>query len=194
MGIVKTLRQSTLPFIDLSSRQTFIANMMFMHGLMVASEDLIDVALSTNRCELPLIEYFTTHREEERDHAQWLRDDLESVGITIPRVHWQAASIAGTQYYLIKHVSPHALIGYMAALEHKPMPLVTVAELEKRYGKSLLRTVRYHSEHDIDHTRDLLAFVRSASFLDMPLITETTTKTLEAITSVASTWRRASNA
>ena len=64
--------------------------------------------------------------------------------------------MAGSQYYLIYHVDPAALLGYMAALECFPMPLEQVEALERAHGADLCRTLRYHAAHDIEHGSGVL--------------------------------------
>lgn len=146
----------------------FTDNLVFMYGVIIASEQLIEEAL-TEKMPDALHDYYLKHLAEERNHASWLLDDLKSVGVT-PGLDWDATKLVGMQYYLIKHVSPDALLGYMLALEGKPMPLKLVAELETRHGKKLLRTLRYHAEHDVQHSSDLYEFIETTPGLNFDLI------------------------
>lgn len=166
MTVLEAINRYPLPQLDIHNRAIFIGNLLFVHSLMLASEDLIETALAQ---ELPdnLRGYFNEHLAEERNHAIWLQADLRSLGVE-PRLDWNAAQIAGTQYYLIKHVDPKALLGYMAALECRPMSMEHVEYLESLYGLEAMRCMRYHAVHDQDHGKELLEFIDT--FEDQDLI------------------------
>jgi Iron-containing redox enzyme len=142
-----------------TSKEALLANLVFTHQVITASEGLMEdaIALSSG----PLKAYLAGHLEEERGHAQWLADDLKTAGIdmqTMPKIR-RAVEMAGAQYYLIKHVSPLSLLGYMAVLEGLPVALETVADMEAKHGTDLLRTLRYHAEHDLNHRKELFAVI-----------------------------------
>lgn len=140
----------------------FIANLIFLYHIMVASEPLLRVAIYESR-DLRLRKYFEKHLEEERDHAKWLANDLKSVGIDVGHTEppLVAIQMAGSLYYLIYHVHPAALLGYMRVLESYEMTPQQWAKLEKEYPASLLRTVKYHVDHDPDHLKDINAIIES---------------------------------
>ncbi|MEB0057317.1 hypothetical protein QN413_10925 [Variovorax sp. LG9.2] len=128
-----------------------------MYHTIRASEDLLKCAIEKAIPGTELHAYLEEHLEEERQHEKWLAEDLLSVGFdvhltSIPR---EAVQMAGSMFYLVRLVHPRALLGYMAVLEFFPMPLEAVEILEEIHGKSLLRCLRYHAEHDIDHAHDL---------------------------------------
>lgn len=122
----------------------------FTLQVITATERLLQEAAV--EAEGPLCAYFLDHWDEERDHAKWLAEDLD--GFTVP-LDAVAVAMAGSQYYLIKHVHPACLLGYMLALED-PMPLAAIEELEAIHGKSLLRTLRLHAEIDGGHREEIL--------------------------------------
>jgi len=126
-------------------------NLAFVHQVIVASERLLEEAYTESKDE-ELKEYFLSHLKEEANHAQWLKEDLAGFSIGLNAT---AVSMAGSQYYLIKHVHPACLLGYMLALE-KPIAMELVDELEKTHGKPILRTLRIHAENDPAHYADLL--------------------------------------
>jgi hypothetical protein len=145
--------------IDFADRRIVLANLIFVHQVIVASERLLEEAVKVSTGTLR--DYYVAHLEEERGHEKWLAADLASAGINIaaiPRIQ-QAVELAGSQYYFLNHVGPHALLGYMLVLEGFPLPRSTIELLEKLHGKSLLRTLVYHSEHDVDHSHDLFAAI-----------------------------------
>lgn len=159
-AVLSALRQQPVPKIDLRVREAFVFNMLFAHALMIASENLIKEVLGRTIEEKPLRDFYEKHLSDERDHALWMSEDLRELGET-PTFNWKAAQIAGTQYYIVRHGDPRALLGYMAALECRPMALAHVVELEKLYGANALRTVRYHAEHDIEHGMELLRLIET---------------------------------
>lgn len=152
-----------MPRVDLRSRTTLVDNLIFAHQIIVASEQLLDFAVHRlaaeprSGFEAVLLQYFRDHAEEERGHAAWLVRDLATAGATVADrpLSWDAVQAVGAQYYLVLHAHPVALLGYMAALEGAPMPIADVDALEALHGPELLRTLRYHAEHDVGHCADL---------------------------------------
>ena len=145
---------------NLLQRPVFQANMTFLYHMMKASESLLLIARQMTMDPF-LKTYYDNHLEEERGHAQWLQRDLIEGGFDFAAIPREAILMAGVQYYLLFHVSPASLLGYMAVLELTPMPMEQIAALEAAYGVAALRTLRYHAEHDVDHGRDLLSFIES---------------------------------
>lgn len=143
--------------IDAGDHATFIANLVFVQQVITASEGLLEEAIKASDGELR--RYFELHLEEEHDHADWLAADLQTAGVGPAEIIPAAMEMAGAQYYMIKHVSPLCLLGYMAVLEGSPTPLVTVEALESTHGTDLIRTLRYHATHDIDHSQKLLEII-----------------------------------
>lgn len=134
---------------------------------MTASERLLKEAAeeATGR----LKEYYVSHLEEEREHELWLADDLKSIGVNVKEIPpiRLATEMAGSQYYLIKHGNPASLLGYMAVLEGFPMPMEIVEALEKLHGKKLLRTARFHAEHDQEHKIELFEVIDEIADTDI---------------------------
>ncbi len=147
---VGAIRQQAV--CDFSMRATLIERLNLSHTLMVASERLLSEA--AREAEGALRNYYLNHLEEEKGHAQWLERDLGSVSPVR-----RAQEVAGCQYYLIKHVHPCCLLGYMAVLECFPAPLSFVQELERLHGKEICRTLRHHCENDPQHRVDLLDII-----------------------------------
>lgn len=159
IGAITEVRAKSAP-VDLLNLHMVLSNLVFMQQVIAASEDLIRVAM--DECDDDgLWGYLSSHLNEERGHEAWLAKDLSDYGIDaalVPKFR-RAVAMAGSQYYLIKHQSPYALLGYMAVLEGFPVSLDAVAALEVAHGKSLFRTLRYHAEHDLDHRKELFAFI-----------------------------------
>jgi len=149
------------PAPDLTRRSAVLKNLVFLFHTMRASEQLLELAIETSEEGTPLRDYFARHLEEERGHHRWLAADLLSAGVDVTQtgIPLKAVEMVGTQYYLVRHLDPAALLGYMAHSECLPTPPGVVDELEAAHGKELLRTLRYHAEHDADHGRELLQVV-----------------------------------
>jgi hypothetical protein len=182
--------------IDASRPAVMIANLIFVHDAIVASEQLlIDAVASIDL--LPkssfherLAQYYNSHLEEERDHVKWLQEDLKSVGVNVPVElpnKW-AMSMAGSQYYLLKHAHPAALLGYMAVLEGDPTPVEVVDFLEHAHGKQLLRCLRIHAVKDLEHRKELFEVIDDTPELLRGLIAYSTGNTLDYMIQAARTW------
>lgn len=154
----------------------FIRRLIFCYHAMVASEQLLIEA--EKRSEGELKEYFRAHLEEERGHAQWLAEDLASVGIRVQhtRIPVEAVEMVGSVYYMVFHVEPCALLGYMQALEKEEWP--QMAQWERNYPPSLLRTLKHHAEHDPQHARDLRRIIETLTPAQKALVEQTRTRTL----------------
>ena len=163
------------PKHDLSNPQIMIANLVWLYQIMVASENLMEVAFMESK-NTTLTDYLAHHRGEERDHAKWLREDLATVGIDPEKadIIRSAVEVVGTQYYLIFHRSPNALLGYMAVLEGFPFPVPILEQLEAVHGKQLLRCLRYHAEHDQEHRVELF---RTIDKVNDPIIYQNAVRT-----------------
>ena len=112
--------------------------------------------------ELPIIDYLKKHIAEEMDHDKWLLDDLEASGCPRENVvtllpSRRIAHLVGSQYYLIAHHDPIAILGYIALLESAPPSKALVDGIQARSGlpAGAFRTLRTHTEVDPHHMNDL---------------------------------------
>jgi hypothetical protein len=144
----------------------------------LAAEDQVSAALAP---------YFDEHIPEERDHDEWLLEDLEVLGkdrsstLTRPPSPTVAAAV-GAQYYWILHYHPVALLGYIGVLEGYPPTIELLNDLVDRtgYNRAAFRTLIAHAELDPGHRDEL------DTLLDgLPLTQEqSTVMGLSAISSV----------
>lgn len=150
--------RSTFPMVDLTERGPFMRNLVLMFHVIRASEHLLETAICASLDDKLLLPYFSSHLEEERDHQSWLAGDIASAGVDVRKtiIPVNVVEMVGTQYFLIHHLDPSALLGYMAVLECFPMPREHIDALVAAHGPELMNTVRFHAEHDIDHGSDLL--------------------------------------
>lgn len=129
-----------------------------VYQFIIASEPLLREAiwlLGDDGFEGELKAFYRHHLEDEKDHAKWLREDLGDHPINL---HFGAAQLAGMAYYMIRHVHPVALMGYMMALEGNPIDMRFVEAVEEAHGKQAARTLRHHAEEDPNHIEELRAF------------------------------------
>lgn len=176
------------PIVDLGDRLTFLRNLLFMHRIIVASESLLEVA--SKNASGAIRTYYLNHLEEERRHDEWLAEDLLSADIDVRSCPYDclAVATAGAQYYLIHHVDPAALLGYMAVLECFPMPIDRLEWLESIHGTRLCRTLRHHAVHDVSHAVDLLAAIDSVDARRFELISQNAVQTAANIGAAIATF------
>lgn len=156
-------------------------HLAFWYQVIIASEHLLGEAvflLKEDGWEGDMRTFFEKHLKDEKHHAEWLREDLGEHPIAL---HFGAAQLAGMAYYLVRHVHPIALLGYMLALESQPIPMEYVEAVERAHGVAAARTLRIHAEQDPGHADELqtaLAFV-PAEWL--PLVESTRAQTRKLI-------------
>jgi hypothetical protein len=145
--------------IDFHNRLALLANLVFIYHAIKASSKLCYVAGELER-DNDLSEYFFNHGHEEEGHDKWLAEDLATAGVSVNQTSIPSAvpEMVGGVYYLIYHVEPAALLGYMLVMESGALQEEQLTSLEETHGKELIRTLRYHSEHDPDHL-DTLKFM-----------------------------------
>ena len=167
-----------MPIIRADIKKHYPDIATFLWHVIVASEPLLEEAARVSNGKLK--DYYTRHLEEERGHELWLAIDLEELGIDVDALPTDpiASAMAGSQYYILKHRDPAEFLGYMAFLEGTPMNPDLVAELESIYGEKAVRTLRYHSIHDVDHSSDLDKMIDSLSTIDREKVVQNTRTTV----------------
>jgi pyrroloquinoline quinone (PQQ) biosynthesis protein C len=113
---------------------------------------------------------FIDHADEEAGHEEWALNDLRTLGIDTKKVVASTPlpatdAMIGLQYYLIEHVTPVALFGYIYALETLGSgPAGELATLLKHVlgvGDDALSFLLGHSESDIGHVEKLRAVIEA---------------------------------
>lgn len=151
----------------------------FWYQVIIASEQMLEEAIAClhgNGWEGELRDFYKKHLEDERNHARWLREDLGGHPIVL---HYGAAQLAGMSYYLIRHVHPVALMGYMQALEGRPIDPAFIERMESEHGSSAVRTLKLHAEEDPKHIEELRAFPVPDEWA--PLVENTRIQTLKLL-------------
>lgn len=151
----------------------------FWYQVIIASEPLLEESiamLGDDGFEGELKAFYRRHLEDERHHAEWLKEDLGEHPVVL---HFGAAQLAGMAYYLIRHVHPVALLGYMLALESKPPTMEQIEAIEREHGAPAARTARIHALADPGHLEELKAFPVPSEWA--PLVENTRVQTLQLI-------------
>lgn len=106
--------------------------------------------------------YLGRHTDEEAGHDGWLLDDLAALGVAAGTVlerlpNRGVLAMTGSQYYLIKHVHPLTILGYIYALESQPWSRLAVMALHENHDIPVqaLSTLLGHAEDDPQHADDL---------------------------------------
>lgn len=192
---IRSVKQASAT-IDMGRLAVVIANLIFLHDVVVTSEQLLIEAVDSigllpeSAFHPRLAQYYRSHLDEERDHVKWLREDLNSVGVNMAAAlpDKLAMAMAGSQYYLLKHKHPAALLGYMAVLEGDPTPMEVVESLEHAYGSKLLRFARIHAVKDLEHRKELFDVIDAAPESLHGLIAYSTENTLDYMVQAARAW------
>jgi hypothetical protein len=139
------------------------------HAVIRASVPLMETAMvraealaAADPVAAALARYLAGHIDEERDHDEWLLDDMAILGYERASILARppsatVAALVGAQYYWIHHFHPVGLLGYIAVLEgYPPAPelLKEMAELSG-YPRAAFRTLAAHAELDPGHSEEL---------------------------------------
>jgi hypothetical protein len=178
--------------VDFASPISLAANLQFLHDAMVGSEQLLRDAAA--EADGALADYYWEHLEEERDHVEWLREDLATGGVTLGPPDPLAMAMVGTQYYMLKHLHPASLLGYLAMTEGDPVAIETVEQLEQAYGVPLLRCIRYHATADLEHREVLFRVIEAMPERQHALIASSAENALAYLVAAATKWGRHGNA
>jgi Iron-containing redox enzyme len=154
-------------------RELYPEYLFTLHCIIRASVPLMETARERARSLAPsdrvaaeLADYLDTHIEEERDHDEWLLDDLALIGVERSAILVRppsptVANAVGAQYYWILHYHPVALLGWIGLLEGDPPKPAMIDSLVERtgYGREAFRTLEAHAELDVGHGDELFAFL-----------------------------------
>jgi hypothetical protein len=120
--------------------------------------------------------YLEMHIDEEKDHDQWLLDDIATLGIPAEDVFRttplpSVVSLLGAQYFWMLHIHPVTVFGYLIVLEGYPPIVEQLEEIRIRTGlpATAFRCLKSHAEDDPDHIAALNRTLDS-----MPLTQEQT--------------------
>lgn len=156
LEMIRERKRSELAF-DINRREVVIKNLIFLYHACVASEDLLlEAAFAAAKWPNErLRDYYLRHYDEEKGEIKVLWDDLGSGGIEHDMPDRFSMGMIGSQYYLLKHVDPASLLGYLAVMEADPTPIKNVEMLEELYGENLFRFLRMHAVKDLEHAKEI---------------------------------------
>lgn len=107
-------------------------------------------------------EYLDRHIPEEKDHDEWLLDDLEALDFNRAQVVQRipsatVAAMVGSQYYWAAHVHPICIIGYLAVLEGEPasVDFLESVIVRTQLPRAAFRSFLKHALLDQHHRADL---------------------------------------
>lgn len=148
------------------SLERYIRYLHLMHDVIRASIPLMELALT--RCDdqteqgARLADYYRHHIIEESGHVELVLEDLDELGVSnaqaLARVpDLTIVAMAGSQYYLLIHVSPLPLLGYIAFLEGRPPTSETLEAVKAILpeGSGAYRALAVHAEADPHHSREM---------------------------------------
>ena len=164
-SLLATIREAKTRFVrDYSVRQVLLDDLSFLYDTCVASQGLLlDAAIEAKVMKDAFREvlwaYYLKHYDEEKGEIELLLADMASAGIKPSWPDPTAVAMIGAQYYLLKHVHPVCLLGYLAIMEADPVPLAVVEKLEAAHGVDLFRFLRLHAIRDLEHARDLIVLI-----------------------------------
>jgi hypothetical protein len=152
-------------------RELYPEYLFMSHCIIRASVPLMESAReraramgSEDRVAAALADYLGSHIDEERDHDEWLLEDLEAIGFERSAILARppsptVATAVGAQYYWVLHYHPVALLGWIGLLEGYPPTPQMIDRLIARtgYGPEAFRTLVLHAELDPGHGDELFA-------------------------------------
>jgi hypothetical protein len=147
--------------------ELYPAMLFRMHCMARATVPLMEAAVQRLRTFEPsdevamgLLDYFTSHIPKEKQHDEWILEDLEALGEDRQEVLQRLpppmiASMVGSQYYWIHHHHPVALLGYVAIVEADPPTVERVDSMVTQTGlpRSAFRTYLRHAALEPEHNR-----------------------------------------
>jgi hypothetical protein len=137
-------------------------NLCFLYRLMVAAGPLLEFAHA--RSDGQLRDYYAKHLEEEKGHDIWLLEDLNRMGVHTVPLYYDAAMIAGSQYYLIAHQHPALLLGYIHVMEKNAPTVEEIEGLQSLHNVNL-GCAMHHAKNDPAHTQ---AIAKQIALCDGP--------------------------
>lgn len=151
-------------------REVYPEFLVRVHWLIRFSVPLMESALESCRrraaedsVAAALLSYLEEHVEEERDHDEYLLQDLELLGYSRESVLRRlpppcVAAAQGAMHYWTVHHHPVAMFGSMIPSECYPTSLETIDWMERQtgYPRAAFRTIEMHSELDQGHGAEAL--------------------------------------
>ena len=182
-------RKSEELTLDLQRYDIIIENLLFIYHACIASEGLlIDAAHKCGDTELG--KYYQNHLAEEKGEIGILKSDLGSEKIDPGTPDIYSMAMVGSQYYMIRHLSPVCLLGYLAVQEADPTPIGTVELLEGLYGANLFQFLRLHAIKDLEHCKEIETVINQAPSSDHSLITFSADNALDHYGQAVMAWRK----
>jgi len=171
--------------------------LLALHSAMLAGVSLMEAAAEcaskrgpTDLAAAGILDYLLTHVREERDHHEWLLEDMVAIGMDRRQILRRApspavAALVGSQYYWVFHAHPVAVLGYLCVLEGKPTSARQLNEIRARIGlpREGFRTLLIHAHDDLQHSDDLNRVINQLPLEDthVTLITLSAFQTIDKV-------------
>jgi hypothetical protein len=151
-------------------KELFPEFLVRVHWLIRFSVPLMESALTTcqrragdDPVAAALLPYLEEHVEEERDHDEYLLQDLELLGYSRESVLRRlpppcVAAAQGAMHYWTVHHHPVAMFGSLVPSECYPTSLETIDWMQQQtgYPREAFRTIEMHSQLDQGHGAEAL--------------------------------------
>jgi hypothetical protein len=149
-------------------RDLYVDFAVTVHQMIRASVPLMQAAhrralelSSGDAVAAAMVPYLARHIQDERQHDEWLLEDLEALGVprsaVLARMPPSAvASMIGAHYYWILHHHPVAQLGQIAVIEGYPAAVGVIDVMVERTGfpRAAFRTFEKHCHLDPNHRDD----------------------------------------
>ncbi len=160
---------------------------------MQIAQERAETLSSRDRLASMLSTYYKKHIEEERDHDNWLLDDMKASGIdpkrTLARLTpGHVATLLGAQTFWILQQHPVAFLGYIAVIEGNPPTYAHLESVREATGfpDEAFRCLREHADADQEHGAELWSLIDSLplSALHHQLLALSAFETIEGVSRV----------
>lgn len=142
--------------------------LMQLHHIVRGGLDLMSfaarraAAMENDAVAATVARYLFHHIDEEKDHAGWLLNDIESLGFSAAEVlasqpSRQVVALLGEQYFWAATAHPVTVFGYLLVLEGTPPLAEELDRIERSTGlpSTAFRCLRSHAEDDPGHLEEL---------------------------------------
>jgi hypothetical protein len=141
--------------------------------MLAAEQRAVELAKRGDVVAGALIDWLREHIQDEADHDTWLLDDYRRIGGDPDLLASRPGSptvgaMVGSVYYWTLHAHPIAILGYCVVLEGTPPTALFINRMMQGtgYPPEAFRTLREHSDIDVDHGAELFELLNNMSLTD----------------------------
>jgi hypothetical protein len=141
-----------------------------LYHTMAASRPLLDLAgmraTQLGRDYQSFIDWCSSHAAEEEPHADWLLEDLETIGIQGEQVkesvaHPDVLALIGAQFAIAQSRQPTGILGYLFIAECHPVDpeRLKAFAVERGLPSQAMNTLLFHAVEDREHMKEIIALI-----------------------------------